>query len=261
MTKLSQVLKVTLREQLRMLTKTFLFYLLVVLVSFILSMFSKEARQFLPENLLSNVAGWSVLFMIIYFIRLALSSKNFMKSNRFRLIPIATSKLYIANILTIFIGLVYVEIMHLVLLILSLVVAYFEILGATIKSSDYQRLLNEILLNNNFISGSIGSLLLVLLSPILIIILFHLIDFTSSLLLNYIPGGAQKLVKIVVYILVIIVAVYLISNIVHLIYLMFSGTFLNDLNLIWINMIVVGLGLIIFSWINIMLLKNVETVS
>ena len=42
---------------------------------------------------------------------------------------------------------------------------------------------------------------------------------------------------------------------------MFSGTFLNDLNLIWINMIVVGLGLIIFSWINIMLLKNVETVS
>ena len=101
MTKLSQVLKVTLREQLRMLTKTFLFYLLVVLVSFILSMFSGAARKVWPASLLANIAGWSALFMIVYFIRLALSSKNFMKSNRFRLIPVATSKLYIANLLTI----------------------------------------------------------------------------------------------------------------------------------------------------------------
>lgn len=255
MTKLSQVLKVTLREQLRMLTKTFLFYLLVVLVSFILSMFSVAARKFWPASLLANIAGWSALFMIVYFIRLALSSKNFMKSNRFRLIPVATSKLYIANLLTILLGSIYVEVMHFILLMLSLVVAFFVIPGAVINGFDYR-----VLLNGDFISGSSGSLLLVLLSPILIIILFHLIDFTSSLILNYIPGGAQKLVKVIIYILVMVIAVYVISDIVHLIYLMFAGNFLNDLNLIWINMTLVGLGLIIFSGINIMLLKKVETV-
>ncbi len=255
MTKLSQVLKVTLREQLRMLIKTFLFYLLVVLVSFILSMFSVAARKVWPASLLANIAGWSALFMIVYFIRLALSSKNFMKSNRFRLIPIATSKLYIANLLTILLGSIYVEVIHFILLMLSLVVAFFVIPGARISGFDYR-----VLLNGDFISGSSGSLLLGLLSPILIIILFHLIDFTSSLILNYIPGGAQKLVKVIIYILVMVIAVYVISDIVNLIYLMFAGNFLNDLNLIWINMTLVGLGLIIFSGINIMLLKKVETV-
>lgn len=255
MTKLSQVLKVTLREQLRMLTKTFLFYLLVVLVSFILSMFSVAARKVWSASLLANIAGWSALFMIVYFIRLALSSKNFMKSNRFRLIPIATSKLYIANLLAILLGSIYVEVIHFILLMLSLVVAFFVIPGAVINGFDYR-----VLLNGDFISGSSGSLLLGLLSPILIIILFHLIDFTSSLILNYIPGGAQKLVKVIIYILVMVIAVYVISDIVHLIYLIFVGNFLNDLNLIWINMTLVGLGLIIFSGINIMLLKKVETV-
>lgn len=255
MTKLSQVLKVTLREQLRMLTKTFLFYLLVVLVSFILSMFSGAARKVWPASLFANIAGWSALFWIVYFIRLALSSKNFMKSNRFRLIPIATSKLYIANLLTILLGSIYVEVIHFILLMLSLVVAFFVIPGAKISGFDYR-----VLLNGDFISGSSGSLLLVLLSPILIIILFHLIDFTSSLILNYIPGGAQKLVRVIIYILVMVIAVYVISDIFHLIYLMFAGTFLNDLNLIWINMTLVGLGLFIFSGINIMLLKKVETV-
>ncbi|AXX65101.1 hypothetical protein DS830_06265 [Bombilactobacillus bombi] len=255
MTKFSRVFKATLQAQLWMLTQTFLIYLLVVAVSFVFSMFSIDARQAWSVSLMANIAGWSMVFMFIYLVRLIISSKNLMKSNRFRLIPISGNKLYLADICSSWVGLIVVQFIHLVLLLLSFWLAYFTTPDASINGLSW-----HVLVNGPVISATASGLILTLLSPILIILLVHLIDYISTIFLSYIPGGAQRVVRVLVYIVVIVIVIYVISNVFSVGVSIVNGNFVSGARSVW-NMDLFLTGLIIISGsTNMALLHGVETI-
>ncbi|MBA1395178.1 hypothetical protein EQ500_15115, partial [Lactobacillus sp. XV13L] len=92
----------------------------------------------------------------------------------------------------------YVQFIHSIFIILSVVLGFFTIPHAQISGFYWRQVFTP-----QTINASLGGLLLGMLSPILIVILVHLIDFFSTVILKYIPGGAQRFVRVIVYIIVI----------------------------------------------------------
>lgn len=101
--------------------------------------------------------------------------------------------------------------------------------------------------------------MLSILAMILIILLVHLVDFLSTTLLNYVPGGAQKMVKLVVYVVVIMLVVYVIFNIIRILYSLYQGNFLKQASSFWMTDGLMVIFIVIIGSINLGLLPKVET--
>ncbi|RHW45621.1 hypothetical protein DS832_07305 [Bombilactobacillus bombi] len=255
MTKFTQTLKATVQSRIKMVTRLLVLNVAVIAVSFIFTMFFGEARKYWSLSLVINVLLWLVIFAIAILIKIAWTSRNDLRSNRFRLIPVSETKLYLADNLSSLISFIYAHIMQAIFIIISLGIMWF-----TLPSDSFSASFKAGFQYNNISAGDIGSDVLSLLSPILLILLVHLVDFISTVILNYIPGGAQKFIKVIIYIIVIALTIYIIFNLGKVLVSFYTGTLAQESGAIWLTNGIVGGFIIVIGAINIYLLRNVETI-
>ncbi|MBA1434046.1 hypothetical protein [Bombilactobacillus bombi] len=255
MTKFTNVIKVSIQSRLRMTTRLLMINLIVVAVSFVFTLFVSTVRPYWSLSLFLNLLFWIIIFAIAIMVQMIISSRNNLRSNRFRLIPITETKLYVADSLSSLISFIYANIIQVIILFVSL-----KLLWLTLPNDDIGAGFRAGFIHGNSHSGGVGGNLASLLSPILIIMLVHLVDFFSTFILNYIPGGAQKFVKIIVYLVVISIAVYLIFNVIKILYSLFTGNLVHQATSIWLANGVIAALVIVVGAINIYLLRRVETI-
>lgn len=258
MTSFAAVFKVTTQNRLRLLNKLLLINLMVIVISFLLTLFSQRIRPYWSLSLFFNILFWIAVFEIVVLVAIIVSSRNCLRSNRFRLIPISDIKLYLADLSSSVIGVVYASFCQWVAVILSIIILWLGFphnkAGADFRSGFWLGFKK-----GSAYSGGLSSTLLSILAMILIILLVHLVDFLSTTLLNYVPGGAQKMVKLVVYVVVIMLVVYVIFNIIRILYSLYQGNFLKQAPSFWMTDGLMVIFIVIIGSINLGLLPKVET--
>lgn len=107
MTSFAALFKVTAQNRLRLLNKLLLINLMVIVISFLLTLFSQRIRPYWSLSLFFNILFWISVFEIVILAAIIVSSRNCLRSNRFCLIPISDIKLYLADLNSSVIGVVY----------------------------------------------------------------------------------------------------------------------------------------------------------
>lgn len=167
MTSFAALFKVTAQNWLRLLNKL----LLVIVISFLLTLFSQRIRPYWSLSLFFNILFWISVFEIVILVAIFVSSRNCLRSNRFRLIPISDIKLYLTDLSSSFIGVVYASFCQWVAVILSIVILWLGFphnkAGADFRSGFWLGFKK----GSAYSGGGLSSTLLSILAMILIILL------------------------------------------------------------------------------------------
>ncbi|MBA1394403.1 hypothetical protein EQ500_11110, partial [Lactobacillus sp. XV13L] len=114
-----------------MTTRLLMINLIVVAVSFVFTLFVSTVRPYWSLSLFLNLLFWIIIFAIAIMVRMIISSRNNLRSNRFRLIPITETKLYVADGLSSLISFIYANIIQVIILFVSL-----KLLWLTLPNDD-----------------------------------------------------------------------------------------------------------------------------
>ncbi|ALB29922.1 hypothetical protein [Companilactobacillus heilongjiangensis] len=184
------------------------------------------------------------------FILLARKNERVYTSNNYRLLPVSETKLYFSNLLTTFLGLMYLQVLEVVLGTI-----FYFISG----QSDFNLAAGEI-------KGSVGTAALMWLLMTLTMILIWMgitsVHFLINWISGFLPFSRQKFVNFILYIVVTVVGMmifnYTSGNVFRVIYNGSQGiTTLGQVNnVIWLGIGIVVIWGVIFSAINIYLLKR-----
>ena len=93
------------------------------------------------------------------------------------------------------------------------------------------------------------------------ILIVHLIDFVSTVILDYVPGGRQRIVKLVVYLVAIFAVVYLVGGLLRLFKIasfQLAGVSVDRVYL-WLNVFFLLILTTLMGVANVFLTKFLET--
>lgn len=225
---------------------------------------SKQAEDFLA-SLFVIFLGLSVLVVIIFYIITCVKNELINNNQTWRLVPIKDSLLYADNTLSSFIAVVYFAILELL--------ADFLLFGATFLFSNQfhaetLRNIAEFLrsLHNmdiNTIALFLEAILVVVLNAFLIYFLISFFNFSSSALLDFLPGSSSKKIMAAVRFIIIMILAWLLSKVnqflrylfINMINTRFSSSYdaLHGLIVMILTLLVIDL---VFFSINIFLMSR-----
>ncbi|UQS84088.1 hypothetical protein [Bombilactobacillus thymidiniphilus] len=255
MTKWGSVLTVTFKEQFKLATQTLLINLLVLVISTVY-FWANSGRKNLNDIFIGDFILWSFIFLIVAFIRILRRSLQHARSNRFRLLPIADWKLYLAQITSATLSFAYFCLVDVILGILLMLAEGVPFSG------DFMSVLNI------FASFIIWLIIGLIIGQTFWLAFIQLISFCSNLILQKIPGGSVTIVKVAIYVVVAFICMFiysLVSNLIPQDFLLDMSTS-NDLKLfnglIWmmmkLDLLVFVLTAIVVS-INAYIFSKLET--
>lgn len=224
----------------------------------------KQAEDFLA-SLFVIFSGLSVLVAIIFYIVTCVKNELINNNQTWRLVPIKDSLLYADNTLSSFIAVVYFAILEFL--------ADFLLFGATFLFSNQfhaetLRNIAEFLrsLHNmdiNTIALFLEAILVVVLNAFLIYFLISFFNFSSSALLDFLPGTSSKKIMAVIRFIIIMILAWLLSKVnqilralfINMINMRFSSSYdaLHGLIIMILTLLVIDL---IFFSINIFLMSR-----
>lgn len=193
----------------------------------------------------------------VSFIMLSRKNEHIFTSNNYRLIPVTDTTLYISNLLTTFVAFIYLQILEVIIAVILYAIGNF----GSIDPSGFT--------NSNIGMGlTFGLIIFMILTALVMWSGITLIHFIISWIKGFLPFKSQKFVTFILY-LVVIWAASVIFDIAtgyvyRLIYTtgyMGAQTLSQFSNAIWITSGIMFVWLVIFSFINIYLMKRwVETI-
>lgn len=211
--------------------------------------------QIIPDYFFATFMVSMSFANFVGFILLARKNERVYTSNNYRLLPVSETKLYFSNLLTTFLVFMYLQILEVVLGTIFYFIS---------RQSDFNLAAGEI-------KGSVGTVTLMWLLMTLTMILIWMGITSVHFLINWIGGflpfARQKFVNFILYIVVTVVGVmifnYTSGNVFRVIYSGSQGiTTLSQINnVIWLGIGIVVVWGVIFTALNIYLLKRwTETV-
>lgn len=252
MTSFGAILKQAIKSKFKILNTVMLALILADVVLSILMIFTNGSHNFW-----SSVFGCTVGIVIIivflsvgYLCKLTIDETT---SNKYRLIPISDTGLYLSSIISNVVNFFYVNIVSFVLL-------YASAFIASSKDKDFHKAMSDFprsIMNGENIVISIWIIGLFLLMVIAFILLINMSNLLTNIAMNILPLGKQKTVKSIINLIVFLLIFKLISmvdvsDVIRTINL-------SDNQLSWITFAGTILEVILFSVININLLRFVET--
>ncbi len=252
-TKFTHLFTAMIKRKFQVMSEIIGFYLLALVISllpkiFAGSFFGSEWKG----NIYSSISLFSIFAIIIAFVFMSIRNEAILTANRYRLIPVSDLKLYLTDLLTTFLGMVYFLIVEAIL-----VVAFFPI-----KWSQFQM---EITLSTGQTKGALIRLLLNLLLIFVlgVLVAFVTISFIRLVTLSIVrilPAIRQRFFRAVIYVIIIYLIFQFLQWVFHEITRMISYQSTgNMLSFLWFDLIIVIFG-VVEAIINIVLLnKWVET--
>ena len=257
MTSFRRMNKVLLTDKIKTVGWIISAYIVVILLSLLPDMFNGSffSKQW-SAVLMQHAMSWSWLATLLAFIFLTWISEKVYTSNRYRLIPVSDTKLYLSNILSSLIAFILVSLVELIFVLIFYLFNMKQV--STILSSSFSGVESRVWL-------LLLALVLVSLAGILfwwaMISLIHLLATAIS---RALPANHQTLYKIIIYIVLIYIAIWMfnklqawISQLAYLQYMMYSSSVYTGP--MWTALIMFVIAVVI-SAVNIWLLnKEVET--
>lgn len=238
MTKFRDLLIVMTKTKTKFITYIFLVSIITMIITGILG-YIKGIKDML---LASSFLSWIIFFSIISVFYLLYESITEVKQNRYRLLPISDTKLYLGSLVSNLITVMYLFIINILLAkILTFKTNVFNELG---------------------LSRTVDLLLCFLL--LIIVIMAVMAEITSSTLIGTIiidifPGGYQKVVKFVIYAMALFL-VMLLSNFMDITKLfrfnIDASSFITTIRVLSLQSL---FEIIVFTLLNIYLLKFIDT--
>lgn len=256
MTNFQQIFKVNFLHQFKLVNQLIIFDFLGIIISFVMTLIlASSARSHWTVVLAGLVALVGFITIIACVAMLAVTTKNQMHANRFRLVPITEARLYTTMILNTITVLFYLIIVQLVLGIIVCGLAWLY--ASEFRFSGISTFSFWI----DLLQGLVAGIFNFLLSALAFILIVHLIDFVSTVILDYVPGGRQRIVKLVVYLVAILAVVYLVIGLLRFFKIasfQLAGVSVDRVYL-WLNVLFLLILTTLMGVANVFLTKFLET--
>ncbi|WP_338233036.1 hypothetical protein [Companilactobacillus muriivasis] len=209
----------------------------------------------IPEYFLGTFMVSLGMANLVGFILLTRKNEHVFTSNNYRLLPISDTKLYFSNLLTTFAAFAYLQILE-------------AVIGTIIYFISGQ---SEFTLTPSRPDEPVGTLFLIIILAILSTILLWaaitVVHFVINWISGFLPFGRQKFVSFILYFVVTVLGImifdYTTGKVFTGIYSSAQGvtTLAQLTNVVWLGIGITVAWIVIFSAINIYLLKRwTETV-
>lgn len=257
MTSLRRMSRVLLTDKIKTVGWIISFYLIAVVVSLLPDVFSGNlfTKQW-SSLLLQHSMGWSGLATLLAFIFLTWTSEKVYTSNRYRLIPISDTKLYLSNTFSSLIAFILVSLVQLIFVLIYYLFNMKQI--SAMLSTSFAGVESRLWL---FLLALVLASLAGILFWWAMISLIHLLTTAIS---RALPSNHQTLYKAIIYIVLIYIAIWMftklqgwLSQLSYLQYMLYSSSVYTGP--MWTVLIMFVLA-VILSICNILLLnKQVES--
>ena len=248
--------KSLIREKWRLMNWIIGIDILALIVLFIMQLISSGSNTTLDFFFQTFVVSVTIV-NFVSFIMLSRKNEHVFTSNNYRLIPVTDTTLYISNLFTTFVAFVYLQILEAIIAAILYAIGNFGNIG----SGDFSGSTSGM----GLLFGAVVFMILVTLVTWSGITLIH---FLISWIKGFLPFKSQKFVTFILYLIVIWAASVIFDvatgYVYRLIYTtgyMGAQTLSQFSNAIWITSGIMFIWLVIFSFINIYLMKRwVETI-
>lgn len=172
--------------------------------------FSYGKLGFLPE-LLSIFFTTVFFFDFAFYILTLIDNERANGNQTLRLLPISDTGYYLSNLLSSFVAIVYFGILELLATIILLAITELSntnfrnetiTLLRAMKTWNYN-------ISNNMIFAFIGVILIMILSLILVYLLINFLGFSSSSIMNFLPGASSRAALRSIRLIIIILLAWL----------------------------------------------------
>ena len=193
----------------------------------------------------AEVVGAFATFIV--FLIIVIRTEKILDSSTYRLIPITEGKLYTANIVSTIVAFLYFELLNLIFTFLLNPVSFIRGLNST--------------LNDTPLSILLIMVAMIFAMFVLIVALVTLMHLVNSVGTTFLPAIGQKITRVVMVVLSIVVVSYVFGGLQYLVSLIFTRTqVFNSDNGFWVAtalspVYVLALALVI-SAVNMYLLRN-----
>lgn len=189
MTSFNQTFRATIHPKLRTVNAFLFFNLLAVILTMLYAIWE---NGFTNLEMIGPVVFWGGLFCLAAFVRVTLKSERVLVSDTYRLLPVSEWVLYLANLATSFVALVYMGLVQLVLLVIgsamngSAVRAWIrQYMNLNLTAADWHQF-------QVYGLSICGYAIAILLWSWVFITLIH---FATDAISAFIPGSSQRIVK------------------------------------------------------------------
>lgn len=257
MTSLRKMSRVLLTDKIKTVGWIIALYLAAILVSLLPDVFNGNlfSKQW-SSLLLQHSMTWAGLATLLAFIFLTWTSEKVYTSNRYRLIPISDTKLYLSNFLSSLVAFILVSLVEFIFILIYYLFNMKQI---------------SMMLRTSF-AGVESRLWLFLLALVLVSLagilfwwaMISLIHLLTTAISRALPANHQTLYKIIIYIVLIYIAIWMfgklqgwLSQLAYLQYMLYSSSVYTGP--MWTALIMFLLAVVI-SIFNVLLInKQVES--
>ncbi|EHL98917.1 hypothetical protein HMPREF9103_01239 [Lentilactobacillus parafarraginis F0439] len=262
MTNFLSLLKVLSRKRIRIINHI----LLVDVVAIILTILYMVYRGNLnTEDPLGITVSYSFIVLFVAFILIARDNETVFVSDCYRLIPTSDTKLYMANILAAVISMFYLGVTQVIFSMLAMLTNLNEVIKSVQRSFSYMAA------HSSSEWGNTG--FLINLTIALIVLTFALAVFSwasvstvhliTTTLTSFLPDTRSRLFRLILYVVVVGLLIYIISYTVQPLANIFTGIVSkNDYLQVYVGASVLLVFGIVESVINVYLMRSwVETAN
>ncbi|GAX04646.1 ABC transporter permease protein [Secundilactobacillus pentosiphilus] len=216
MTKFTSLVPAFLRDRFKSLNRIILLMLIAIVATEIYTVVLNRAYS--GSDLQSYTSLWSSLAFLVAFIRLSKFNEDVYQHDAIRLIPASDTKIYLSNLCTTLIGLLYFMVVQFVLRLVVSLITGNSLMGVTGFGTSSNRIAATIVI-------AFGIVIATIIMAWATISLIHLIMLSID---AFLPIGRQKIIRGILYI-VISFAIIRLGAVFFQIY----GTLMNGLSLGW----------------------------
>ncbi len=263
MTNLWTMTKILTRQRCRWMNRIVLVDIIAIILTLLFEVYKGEIKTI-------EIAGVPTMYaipaIVVGFIIISRLMEHVYVSNAYRLTPVTDTSLYSANLLSGLISLVYLGILQAVIVSIGALLSWSDVvksMRAFYKASPGLHHLTGM----TIFGGTIGAIFLSLVLALLGWAIISLIHLVTTALVDFLPDSRQHLYRILLYIVVIGVVLYVVSYVIGIttqsISTAFSGiTKTGTIFELYLSASTLLVSALVGSALNVYLLKNwVETAN
>lgn len=255
MTSFSHAFRVMWRPKFRSMNQLLFFNLIAVVITMLYQIWQLGLANL---EMITTVMGWGAVFGFVAFVLLTRQNEQMLVSDTYRLLPTGDTKLYLANLVTSLVALVYVGVVQVVLVLIGTAMT-----GKTIRNwfqTNVNFQMNAADLRNLALYGT-TSVFWVVAIVLWIWVFVNLIHFGTNTISAFLPNVQQRIVKVVLAVILTWVAIRFMSWIAHLESQVYNHfTTVSDITLnasgIWLDLLSLFVAIAVVAALNIFMMKR-----
>lgn len=209
-------------------------------------------------EMISTVVGWGLVFGFVAFVLLTRQNEQMLVSDTYRLLPTSDTKLYLANLATSLVSLIYVGAVQVVLVLIGTAMT-----GKTIRNwfqTNVNFQMSAADLRNVALYGT-TSVFWAVAIVLWIWVFINLIHFGTNTISAFLPNVQQRIVKVILAVVLTWVAIRFMSWLAQLESQVYNHfTAVSDITLnatgIWLDLASLFVAIAVVAALNIFMMKR-----